>query len=160
MRETVNRLLRQAAGAPLGWIVTAIGAALLVVGWYGVSGESVVAKQVPYLASATVPGAALLVAGLLIAARHHPGERDRQLLTDLHAALLEPEPLEPEPLEPEPPAAETRPDGGLWATANGTTYHRPGCTLARYGAARLTPAQARERGLTPCSVCDPDEPDS
>jgi len=146
MRETVNRLLRQAAGAPLGWIVTAVGAALLVVGWYGVSGESVVAKQLPYLASATVPGAALVVAGLLIAARHHPGERDRQLLADLHAALL----------EPEPPAAETPTDGGLWATANGTTYHRPGCTLAKYGAARLTPAQVRERGLTPCSVCDPD----
>ncbi|HEY3632427.1 MAG TPA: hypothetical protein VGL21_16080 [Jatrophihabitantaceae bacterium] len=150
MRETVNRLLRQAAGAPLGWIVTAIGAALLVVGWYGVSGESVVAKQVPYLASATVPGAALVVAGLLIAARHHPGERDRQLLADLHAALLEPSPAE----------AEAPTDGGVWATANGTTYHRPGCTLARYGAQRLTPAQARERGLTACSVCDPDEPDA
>jgi len=147
MREPVNRLLRQASGAPLGWMVTAVGAALLVVGWYGVSGESVVAKQVPYLASATIPGAALVIAGLLVAARHHPGERDRQVLADLHAALLEPAP----PSESEAPA-----DGGLWATANGTTYHRPGCTLAKYGASRLAPAQVRERGLTPCSVCDPD----
>lgn len=149
MRETVNRLLRQAAGAPLGWVVTAVGAALLVVGWYGVSGESEVAKQVPYLASATIPGAALVIAGLLIAARHHPGERDRQLLADLHATLLEPAP----PPESDAPADG---DGGLWATANGTTYHRLGCTLAKYGATRLTPAQVRERGLTPCSVCEPD----
>jgi hypothetical protein len=146
MRETVNRLLRQAMGAALGWLVTAVGAVLLVVGWYGVSGQSVVAKQVPYLASATIPGAALVVAGLLIAARHQPGERDRQLLADLHGALL----------EPSPPPAEAPTDGGFWATANGTTYHRPGCTLARYGAQRLSAEQVRERGLTPCSVCDPD----
>jgi hypothetical protein len=147
MRETVNRLVRQAAGAPLGWIVTAVGAALLVVGWYGVSGESVVAKQVPYLASATIPGAALVIAGLLIAARHQPGERDRQRLAELHAALLEPAPS---------PESDAPADGGLWASANGATYHRPGCTLARHGASRLTPAQVRERGLTPCSVCEPD----
>jgi hypothetical protein len=146
MRETVNRLLRQATGAPLGWVVTAVGAALLVVGWYGVSGESVVAKQLPYLASATIPGAALVIAGLLIAARPHTGERDRQLLADLHAALL----------EPAPPEAETPVDGGFWATPNGTTYHRPGCTLAKYGADRLTAEQVRERGLAPCSVCEPD----
>lgn len=145
MRETVNRLLRIVAGAPLGWVVTAAGAALLVVGWYGISGESVVAKQLPYLASATIPGAALLVAGLLVAARAQTGERDRQLLADLHAALLTPEPA---------PAPQVT-DDGLWATARGQTYHRAGCPLARHGADKITEAQVCQRGLEPCPVCDP-----
>jgi hypothetical protein len=145
MRETVNRLLRVVAGAPLGWVVTAAGAALLVVGWYGISGESIVAKQLPYLASATIPGAALLVAGLLLAARARTGERDRQLLADLHAALLTSEPA------PAQPAT----DEGLWATAQGQTYHRAGCRLARYGAEPITEAEVRERGLEPCPVCEP-----
>lgn len=143
MRETVSRLLRQVAGAPLGWLITAAGVALLVVGWYGISGESVVAKQLPYLASATIPGAALLVAGLLAATRARPAERDRQLLADLHAALLEPAPA------PAPPT-----DDGLWATPKGSTYHRSGCALAR-SAARITEVQIRARQLSPCPVCEP-----
>jgi hypothetical protein len=145
MRETVNRLLRVVAGAPLGWVVTAAGAALLVVGWYGISGESVVAKQLPYLASATIPGAALLVAGLLLAARAQTGERDRQLLADLHAALLTSEPAPAEPAG----------DDGLWATAQGQTYHRAGCPLSRHGSNQITEAQVCERGLEPCPVCEP-----
>jgi hypothetical protein len=139
-----QRALRQVAGAPLGWVLTAAGAALLVVGWYGISGESVVAKQLPYLASATIPGAALLVSGLLMTTRAQPDERERQLLADLHSALLEP--------APPAPAAES---DGLWATSNGHTYHRAGCTLAQRGAAPVTQAQVRERGLQPCPVCEP-----
>lgn len=145
MRETVNRLLRVVVGAPLGWAVTAAGAALLVVGWYGISGESVVAKQLPYLASATIPGAALLVAGLLLVARAPTGERDRQLLADLHAALLTSEPAPAEPAD----------DEGLRATAQGKTYHRTACPLARHGAGQVTEAEVRERGLEPCPVCEP-----
>ncbi len=145
MRETVNRLLRQVAGAPLGWVVTAGGAALLVVGWYGISGESVVAKQLPYLASATIPGAALLVAGLLLTTRGRPGEHERQLLADLHAALLEPV-----------PSATGAESDGLWATPAGSTYHRGGCLLAQHGASPVTEAQVRERALAPCPVCEPD----
>ena len=145
MRETVNRLLRTVAGAPLGWMVTAAGAALLVVGWYGISGESVVAKQLPYLASATIPGAALLVTGLLLAARAPTGERDRQLLADLHAALLTPEPASAPPVTGD----------GLWAIAQGRTYHRAGCPLSRPGSEQITEAEVRERGLEPCPVCEP-----
>lgn len=152
MRERVTSLLRRVAGAPLGWAVTAAGTALLVIGWYGISGESVVARQLPYLASATIPGAALVVAGLLLSVRSRSSERDRQMLADLHAALLEPEPV----AGVEAPGAEV-PTGvdGLWATPRGATYHRTGCPLTRHGAAPVSEAQVRERGLTPCPVCDP-----
>ena len=141
---TWRRAVRQVTGAPLGWVLIAAGVALLVVGWYGISGESVVAKQLPYLASATIPGAALLVSGLLMTARARPDQRERQLLADLRAALLEP--------TPQPPAPET---DGLWATSKGQTYHRAGCLLAQHDATPVTPAQVRERGLQPCPVCEP-----
>ena len=149
MRETVNRLLRRATGAPIGWVVAAGGTALLVVGWYGISGESDVARQLPYLASGTIPGAALVVAGLLLTARARTDEHERQMIADLHAALLEPAP--PAAAVAEPEAA----DGQLWATERGRTYHRPGCPLCGQAAGQVGPDEVRARGLTACPVCDP-----
>lgn len=146
MRERVERLLRRAAGAPLGWVITAAGIVLLVVGWYGVSGQSLVARQLPYLASASIPGGALLIAGLLLAGRQRPRDADRQMIADLHAALLEPVPAEASPVED---------SGTLWATARGSTYHRSGCPLTRYGAEPIPSDEVRGRGLRPCPVCDP-----
>ncbi|MEU4738468.1 hypothetical protein AB0G31_26180, partial [Streptomyces fradiae] len=46
-----------------GLTALAVGAVLCVLGWYGASGEHVAERQLPYLASGTVPGAALVVAG-------------------------------------------------------------------------------------------------
>ena len=150
MRETVSRLLRGAAGAPFGGAVAAIGVVLLVAGWYGISGESVVARQLPYLASATIPGAALLVSGLLLMARTRGSEHDRQLLEDLHSALLE---TGEEPGGAvQPSAADT---DGWWATVHGTTYHRSACPLVRQGAVPVDLSTISARGLTPCPICEP-----
>jgi hypothetical protein len=46
-----------------------VGAVLCVLGWYQISGQPTVAQQLPYLASATIPGAALLAVGLGLALR-------------------------------------------------------------------------------------------
>lgn len=46
-----------------------VGVLLCVLGWYQISGQPTVPQQLPYLASATIPGAALLVVGLLLALR-------------------------------------------------------------------------------------------
>lgn len=78
-----------------GWIVVLIGAVLCAVGWYGVSGEKHEARQLPYIASATVPGAALIVAGaVLVAARLRGGGQSddalRRQVAELHALILEP----------------------------------------------------------------------
>src|SRR6476659_6168515 len=51
-----------------GWAALAAGAVLCVIGWYGVSGERFAERQLPYLASCTVPGAALIVAGAVLLA--------------------------------------------------------------------------------------------
>jgi len=67
-----------------GVIVAAAGAALLFLGWYGVSGESSVAEQVPYLASASIPGAALLIVGAVFAAREREGQTAERLMSTLY----------------------------------------------------------------------------
>ena len=49
--------------------VAGAGVVLCVLGWYQISGQPTVAQQLPYLASATIPGAALLVVGLVLLLR-------------------------------------------------------------------------------------------
>ena len=49
--------------------VAGVGVVLCVLGWYQISGQPTVPQQLPYLASATIPGAALLVVGLVLALR-------------------------------------------------------------------------------------------
>ncbi|MEU8132569.1 hypothetical protein [Streptodolium elevatio] len=87
--------MRSAVRAYGGWIVVLVGAVLCAVGWYGVSGEKHEARQLPYIASATVPGAALIVAGaVLVAARLRGGggsdDALRRQVAELHALILEP----------------------------------------------------------------------
>jgi hypothetical protein len=151
----------------LGWICCAAGAVLCALGWYGVSGERCPARQIPYLASATAPGAALIAGGLvLLASRPDPEqERSRRQVAALHALLTEPEP-EPGP-EPELEAGpesesgpQPQPGPGpeqLLAVPGGRTYHRYGCSLleGRPDPEPVTPATAARRGLRPCPLCDP-----
>src|SRR3979411_927379 len=73
-----------------GVIIAAAGAALLFLGGYGVSGESSVAEQVPYLASASIPGAALLIVGAVFAAREREGQPAERLVSTLYELLTEP----------------------------------------------------------------------
>ena len=55
------------------------GVLLCVLGWYQIAGQPTVPQQLPYLASATIPGAALLVVGLVLALRTPlPGRVERR----------------------------------------------------------------------------------
>ncbi|MEU1282719.1 hypothetical protein [Kitasatospora sp. NPDC005856] len=88
-----------------GWLLAAAGAVLCVLGWYGTSGERFVEQQVPYLASSTIPGAALIVSGtILVVLRPPPSPPERADLTDrrverLYDLLVEPDagPAPPDP---------------------------------------------------------------
>ncbi|MFJ5831349.1 hypothetical protein [Streptomyces sp. NPDC093089] len=120
----------------IGLTAAAAGAVLCVLGWYGISGERFAERQLPYLASCTVPGAALIVAGAVLAAA---------------AALLPArsvEPAPPDPEEPPPPSS----DGPPLRVPGGTLAHRPDCPLVA-GRAEATEAGAAE--LAPCPVCEP-----
>lgn len=181
--RSAARAVRTARGAREwpGWTLAAAGAVLCVLGWYGVSGEAFVEQQIPYLASATVPGAALIVAGIVLVALRSPGRPPAAPpppapgdLTDrrverLYTLLVEPDESD-ESDEPDEPGEPDRPDGsdgpatptgtGPVALADGTLYHRPGCPLVsgKHGAEPVDAAAVRARGLTPCPICEPDGP--
>lgn len=128
-----------------GVIIAAAGATLLFLGWYGVSGESSVAEQVPYLASASIPGAALLIVGAMLAAREREGQNAERLVTTLYELLTE-------PVTDAPAIAPT--DDRLVALPDATRYHHPTCVLvAGKDATTLDSHAIAERGLEPCPLC-------
>ncbi|MFJ3902797.1 hypothetical protein [Streptomyces sp. NPDC090025] len=125
-----------------GLVAVAAGAVLSVLGWYGISGERQVARQLPYLASCTVPGAALIVAGaVLVAATAPRGRRPR-----------------PRPRAQPPVATPWTPssDGPVLRVPGGTLAHRPDCPLVA-GSPDAVPAGdgADPSALAPCPVCEP-----
>ncbi|SOB81023.1 hypothetical protein [Streptomyces sp. 1331.2] len=159
-----------------GWLLLAAGAVLCVLGWYGVSGERFVEQQIPYLASSTIPGAALIVSGTVLFALRPPSPPEHEDLTDrrverLYDLLVEPD-TDPGPgpdtgagLGPDPPDSPGPPGLGarLWlAVPGGLRYHRPDCPLV-IGKARAEPVNSdavRTRGLTPCPLCSPPAADA
>lgn len=146
-----------------GWVAGGAGAVLCVLGWYGVSGERYVARQIPYLASATAPGVALIVAGAaLVAGRGRGGpagvdEETRRRVAELHALLTE---AVQDPATPAPSDEPHLRDGMPLAVPQGRTYHRPECALVtgKPEARPVDAAAVRERELRACPVCEPDLP--
>lgn len=153
------------AGRPwVGWVFIGVGALLVLLGWFGVSGEAIVAKQIPYVVSGGIGGVLLAVIGAYFLGteelRKDGGRLDRleQMVEQLHAALLE---------RPDAPA-RTSPDDADVAAGNGSgratvvavrggeTFHVPGCAMAvGKDAEELTAADAQKRGLSPCPLCAP-----
>ncbi|AUY54088.1 hypothetical protein [Streptomyces sp. CB01881] len=165
-------------------MIAATGAALCVLGWYGVSGEQFAEQQIPYLASSTIPGAALIVAGVVLVALRSsgrsPGSSDRSAdlthrrVERLYALLVEPDdgPGDSSPGDSSPggdgPGDSSPGDGAsaaetaavTLAVPEGTLYHRPHCPLVT-GKPRAVPVDAaavRARGLAPCRLCEPGPP--
>jgi hypothetical protein len=76
---------RAAVGAAVGFV----GVLLLVLGWYLISGEAIAAKQLPYLASASIPGAVLVVCGFVFAISGRSDPDMQRRVAELHALLTE-----------------------------------------------------------------------
>jgi hypothetical protein len=140
----------------LGVVVAVVGVVLLVVGWYKVSGEADVARQMPYVVSACIPGGALLVAGaVLIAAERwrDAATRTDQRVDALYALFTEPANAN------EPPAEATvdpTVDGRLVALDGATRYHRAACPLVSGKPVHdVDPADVARGHLEPCPVCEP-----
>ncbi|MGW1764772.1 hypothetical protein ACWCQL_11955 [Streptomyces sp. NPDC002073] len=166
------------------WVaVTALacGAALCVTGWYGMSGERFAERQIPYLASCTVPGAALLVAGaVLLATLWRPtagspagdGGRPAEPVRAGQPAGAPGDRGEPgaagpagehgaaggpgDPGAAGEPRAAGRSPGPPLRVPGGTLAHRPDCPLVD-GRPDALPA-AGGPPLTPCPVCEPPWP--
>ncbi|MGW2048198.1 hypothetical protein ACWCPF_23895 [Streptomyces sp. NPDC001858] len=144
-----------------GWAALATGAVLCAVGWYGVSGERYAARQLPYLASCTIPGAALIVAAAVLLT-YGRGAVVHARVEELYGLLVAAGTREAEePAE----AAATAPvavSGELRMVPGGTLWHRADCPLVA-GKAAAVPVDGRllaTGDLDPCPICEPDAADS
>ncbi|MBS2962275.1 hypothetical protein KGA66_04405 [Actinocrinis puniceicyclus] len=132
-------VVRFGPGVELGWVVAAVGAGMDVVGWYQISGQPTEAQQLPYLASATIPGAALIVAGAVLvgARRRGAAGRDR-------------------PAQATAPTQARR--DGLWALPDGSYLHRGDCPLldGKPDAFEVTGVRSGPAPRRACPICEPD----
>lgn len=139
-------------GHPALWAACAAlaaGAVLCVLGWYGVSGERFAERQLPYLASCTVPGAALIIAGAVLYT-HGRSASAASRVEELYALLV----------TTEQPAADDHPptatSDALLMVPGGTLRHRADCPLV---AAKREAVEPDPTAVTaPCPICDPPPP--
>jgi hypothetical protein len=142
-----------------GWLGTAlalVGVALEFLGWYGVSGRATIGEQVPYLASASIPGAALIVAAAVVLTAESSARTTQPtdaLVADLHALLVDVSPIEAATAAVEAPLPDT-----LVVPRGGEHFHRADCVLVngKSGVEVLHAEAIDRRGLSACPVCEPD----
>jgi hypothetical protein len=160
----------------VGWVLAGLGALALLLGWYGVSGQALTAKQLPYLVSGGLVGIALIVmAGVFLATEDFRRQVTRlsvleRKVDDLLALLTTDDPVDLLPPAPgeladgrsaagRPSVARTATEA-LLALPTGTVYHRPECALivGKPAAVPVGAATIAGRHLAPCRVCDPPPP--
>jgi hypothetical protein len=141
----------------LGYGFVAAGVIALFVGWYGVSGTALVAKQLPYIASAGLAGVVLIAIGnrifLINDLRCDSGRLDRveQMVAELHAVLLARADAVPQSTTR---AVTEKP---FRAVPRGTSYHLPDCAMVTgKNTVSLSRGEVTSRRLRPCRVCHPD----
>jgi hypothetical protein len=144
-----------------GWVLAGLGALALFLGWYGVSGESLTAKQLPYLVSGGLTGIALVVVASVFLATEDV-RRQLSRVDDLHRKVDDLYALFVEDLATPVqagagPAAAPVATGTVVALPAGTSYHLPDCALVtgKAGVATVDARAVRARRLKPCRVCEP-----
>jgi hypothetical protein len=142
-----------------GWAALAAGAVLCVLGWYGISGERYAERQLPYLASCTVPGAALIVAGAILLA-HGRTALAGSRVEELYALLVAAGPADTDGAG-EAATAPVAVSGDLLMVPGGTLWHRADCPLVadRAGALPVDSRVLAGGELGPCPICEPAAPD-
>ncbi|GLW46248.1 hypothetical protein Stsp02_19100 [Streptomyces sp. NBRC 14336] len=137
-----------------GWTALAAGAVLCVLGWYGVSGERFAERQLPYLASCTVPGAALIVAGAVLLT-HGRSALAAARVEELYGLLVAAEPVDER--SGQQASAPLAVSADRLMVPGGTLFHRADCPLVA-GKAEAVPVDAklvRSGELGPCPICEP-----
>lgn len=138
-----------------GGAALAAGAVLCVLGWYGVSGERYAERQLPYLASCTIPGAALIVAGAVLLA-HGRGAAAALRVEELYGLLVDAGPADADASgrAADAPVAVGR---EMLMVPGGTLWHRADCPLVA-GKAEAVPVDGKliaSGELGPCPICEP-----
>jgi hypothetical protein len=155
----------------VGWVLVAIGALMIVVGYVGVARQVLVAKQLPYLVSGGILGIAVVAVGVMFLGteqiRRDSGRLDRLegMVHELHLVLLARPDAPLADVQQALARAEASPasavaNGGatglLVALEEGERYHFDTCDVVRgKPAVEVTPRTIRRRALSPCPLCAP-----
>ncbi|MFI6281119.1 hypothetical protein [Streptomyces sp. NPDC050988] len=138
-----------------GWAALAAGAVLCVLGWYGISGERFAERQLPYLASCTVPGAALIIAGAVLLT-HGRNALAAARVEELYGLLVAADPADADESR-QAASAPVAVSGDLLMVPGGTLWHRADCPLVS-GKTEALPVDSRVLAsgeLDPCPICEP-----
>ncbi|WP_405654693.1 hypothetical protein [Streptomyces sp. RK9] len=157
--SAASRAARLRAVHPMLWAAfaaLATGAVLCVIGWYGISGERFAERQLPYIASCTVPGAALIVAGAVLLA-HGRGALAAARVEELYGLLVAVEGQDPAGARAERAAVPVATSDDLLLVPGGGLLHRADCPLVAGKPDAVTPdAGVLASGATdPCPICAP-----
>ena len=147
MKQQLGRL-----GGQLGVGLCLVGFLLVFLGWNGAASRNFVPAQFPYLISGGVAGLCLVVVGVgTIIVQNQ--RADRAALQKTLEQLIEA--VEHSGIARSNGAASRVSADDL--VAGKDSYHRADCRLAqeRAEAEPVTLAEAAERGLEPCRVCQP-----
>lgn len=160
----------------IGWGLGTVGIIVIIIGWYGVSGQALVAKQLPYLISGGLGGVALVGIGAALIGTERLRQDARriarleEMVEDLTAVLIaHPDADAPAAQEVGPAVARTAAyalsgqDTGNHrpvALPTGSTYHDPDCSMVRgkEGVSTVTSRAVAQRELTACRICQPAPP--
>ena len=135
------------------------GAVMLFLGWWGVSGTATIGEQMPYVASGSLPGVALVVAAAIVLmseSTQRSTQRTDALIAELHQLLVEDVLVE----APVTESAAGASPAGIVALNTGELYHQADCALV-VGKTGVLPASAAEidqRHLAACPICEPERP--
>lgn len=138
------------AATYVGVALIGLGLLFILLGWNGAASFDTPQQQIPYLISGGLAGVAMVVGGVGLVAvqelRRTTMELSRRLDEIIDGLAVSTGPT-------------AVPDTGEAVVAGRTTYHRPTCHLVegRSDLQVMSPAAARDRGLAPCRVCEPEE---
>ncbi|HWC38886.1 MAG TPA: hypothetical protein VG476_10170 [Acidimicrobiales bacterium] len=171
------RSLGKTSRPVVGWVLTGVGLLAIFLGWFGLSGQALVAKQLPFLISGGIGGIALVAIGAVILGtedlRKDSGRLDRleKQIAQLHAVLLARADAPEVSLAEAEQESARHPNGKhdrdlygpgdddaeLVALPGAATFHRVGCNMVE-GKPELEVISedvVRDEGLKPCRLCDP-----
>lgn len=164
-----GRLIADVVRALRGWVVAVAGGVLLLGAYLGISKETDVSRQIPYLVSGGLGGLALVMIGaaLLVSDKLEQtvgdGGRSRtaRQVDDLHALIVSAAGASvgataaPVAGAGAPPGPALDSDT-LVAVPSGRSYHRATCELvAGKPAHPVKPDEIESRDLSACAVCQP-----
>lgn len=134
-------------------VLIAAGFVLMVLAWNGAAEQNCVDCQIPYVLSGGLPGLGLVVAGVALAVVQELRKQNQATMGRLDRLA---DSMDAVGHAARSPSAVPE-DGEIKVVAGRTTFHTAECHLVegRGDLQVMSPGSARDRGLAPCRICEP-----